>query len=93
MTYIFMRQIFNFRHTIHKVAATISADLLVPLKLQVSLTSLMELLTGVVRSEFQDLSKKTAMVILKIEDHHQTVTHIQSQMSLSEPLFLIKLVR
>ena len=78
---------------IHKVAATISADLLVPLKLQVSLTFLMALLTEVVLSEFQDLLRKTVTVILKTEDHHLTVIHIQSLMSLSEPLFLIKLVR
>ena len=78
---------------IHKVAATISVDLLVPSRLQVLLTSLMEQQTEGVRSEFQDLLRKTVTVILKTEDHHLTVIHIQSLMSLSEPLFLIKLVR
>ena len=82
-----------FRLTIHKVAETISADLLAPLRLQVLLISLMELLTGDVLSEFQDLLKKMVTDISKIDDHHQTVIHIQSLMSLSELLFLTKLVR
>ena len=86
-------KIVTFRLMIHKVAEIISADLLAPSRLQVSLIFLMELPTEDVLSEFQDPLKKMAMVILKIEDHLQTAIHIQSLTSSSELLYLTKLVR
>ena len=58
-----------------------------------SLIFLMELLTEDVLSEFQDSLKKMALVILKIEDHLSTAIHIQSLTSLSELLYLTKMIK